>query len=145
MSRSSKAARLLRLEDAATELGWTGSARRERLKRLIFARENELGHTFAIRLKGPRRTGYRVTMGALRCNLPELFPSKISTLAGEMRELVGNLSVQFQEKIAQEVANATEPRLDELYLRQERIAEEMSKLVLAVQDLQSLSKVRRPR
>lgn len=123
---------LLTWNQAAKALGWTGKAAGRRLKRAVLARERQTGKRIATRLGSERRPDYRVTIGAIRRHLPELRPSKVDDLRERFGEYLASIDTRMSDSIAHHVAEYVEPRLDELWQRDEEIAERVNDLGLRV-------------
>jgi hypothetical protein len=122
---------LLTLPDAQQRLGMAGG-RGRRLKRLLLAREAEAGKRIMIRLSGGRRPKPRVTWSLLRKHCPELFESKVQQLERDMRGYLDAIDAKISESVAAHMTDQVEPRLDELWQRDEVIAESVRKLAQRV-------------
>ena len=119
---------LLSLDQAAGKLGWEGAHRRRRLKRLLFARERQSKVAIMTRLGSVKKPAYRVTMSALRRHTPELFKSKVDELADNFRVYLSTIDERIAEVAAAHVSEHVEPRLLELWERDEKIAEQVNAL-----------------
>lgn len=122
---------LLTLPDAQQRLGMAGG-RGRRLRRLLLAREAETGKRIMIRLPGGRRQNKRVTWSLLRKHCPELFESKVQQLERDMRGYLDAIDAKIIESVSAHVTDHVEPRLDELWQRDEVIAESVRKLAQRV-------------
>jgi hypothetical protein len=118
---------LLTLPKAQREIGMAGDNRGRNLKRLLFAREKATGQQIMVRWRkrGTTRTEYRVTMSALRRHCPELFPGKVDDLSRHFREYLLKIDERIAVIVADHVAEHVEPRLDELWRRDETIARQV--------------------
>lgn len=119
---------LLSLDSAAGKLGWEGAHRRRRLKRLLFARERQTKKPIMTRLGSAKKPAYRVTMSALRKHTPELFKSKVDELADNFRVYLSTIDDRIAEVAAAHVTEHVEPRLQELWDRDEKIAQQVDAL-----------------
>lgn len=119
---------LLTLDQAAAKLGWEGKWRRLRLKRMLFARERQTKRQVLTRLGSLKKPAYRVTWSALRKYTPELFKSKVQELEDNFRGYLSNIDDRIAEKTAEHVALHVEPRLQELWDRDEKIATQLDEL-----------------
>jgi hypothetical protein len=125
---------LMSFAQAAASLGWSGSkrARGLRLMRLVMAREREIGRRIATRIPNASRTNYRVTLSVLRRHLPSLFKSKVDELGENMRGYLAAIDEKIAEAAAEHVSEYVEPRLQELWDRDEHLAERVNDLGLRV-------------
>lgn len=116
---------LLSWKKATVELQWpdggTDAAGR-RLKRLVFARERQTGKQIATRLGAGSRTRPLVTMSAIMRHMPELRRSRVDRLAEALREYTTDTDRRVAEIVSEQFAETVEPRLDELYERDEKLA-----------------------
>ena len=119
---------LLTFEQAASKLGWTGRGRSRRLKRACFSRERRSGSAIVTRLGTEKKPDYRVTLGALRHAFPELFPSKVDSMQSSVRHYLSTIDSHIREKTAAYVTEHVEPRLEELWERDEVIAAQVEAL-----------------
>lgn len=119
---------LLSLDQAANKLGWEGAHRRRRLKRLLFARERQSKKSIMTRLGSAKKPAYRVTMSALRKHTPELFKNKVDELADNFRVYLSTIDDRIAEVAAAHVTEHVEPRLLELWERDEKIAQQVDAL-----------------
>ncbi len=131
-------------ERAACVLKWDGRHRGRRLKRLVLAREKQTGKRIAIRLGGEQRTVYRVTMSALRKHCRDLFKSKVDEVADNFKAYFKDLDERIASGVAEHVEEYVEPRLEELWQRDEKIAEQVSELGRRVAHIAGAS-IGRPR
>ena len=122
---------LLSLPDAQRRLGMPGPHGR-RLKRLLLAKEAQAGKRIMIRLSGGRRPKPRVTWSLLRKHCPELFESKVQQLERDMRSYLDAIDAKIIESVSAHVTDHVEPRLEELWQRDEVIAESVRKLAQRV-------------
>jgi hypothetical protein len=120
---------LLTFDEAAEKIGWTGKGRGRRLKRACFARERETKRRIITRMGSERMPAYKVTLGALRKAFPELFGrSKVDALQANFRNYLAAIDERIAEKTAAHVTEHVEPRLQELWERDEAIAERVDAL-----------------
>jgi hypothetical protein len=117
---------------AAASVGWEGKGRARRLKRLVFAREREKGNRIATRYGKGRKQRTKVSLSALRKHCPELFRSKVEDLADNLKAYLSEIDERIAAGAAQHVAEYVEPRLDELWLRDEKIANQVEALAQRV-------------
>jgi hypothetical protein len=103
-----------------------------RLRRLLLTRETETGKRIMIRLPGRRRQNKRVTWSLLRKHCPELFESKVQQLERDMRGYLDAIDAKISESVAAHVTDHVEPRLDELWQRDEVIAKSVRELAQRV-------------
>lgn len=122
---------LLSLPDAQRRLGMPGPHGRK-LKRLLVAKEQQSGKRIMIRLSGGRRPKPRVTWSLLRKHCPELFESKVQQLERDMRGYLDAIDAKISESVAAHMTDQVEPRLEELWQRDEVIAESVRKLAQRV-------------
>lgn len=122
-------------ERAAEKLGWSGSGRGRRLKRLVFSREEKTGKRIATRVGTSRRPAYKVSLSALRRHLPELFKSKVDELEAIVSGYLAGIDERIAGKVADHVDEYVEPRLDELWERDEKIAGQIVSLATRVEAL----------
>jgi hypothetical protein len=132
---------LLTLREAAAWLGW-GNNRfaARRLERRLVAKEKAIGRSLMVRTQGAERETRRVTVSMLRAYLPEARPSKVDELKRDMVKRLEGLDERIREGAAGYVAEHVEPRLDELWERDEQIAETLNQLGARVAVLLSPSK-----
>lgn len=111
-----------------------GAARR--LKRQVFAAERASGQRIAIRLQSEGgRTDYRVTMSALRAAFPERFQSKVDELQVQVRGYLSAIDARIEEAAAKQITEHVEPRLDELWHRDESLAESIGEVARGLDSL----------
>jgi len=109
----------------AGRLGWGESrAAAVRLKRAVLTRERELGKRIATRTGGH----HRITESALTRWMPELRRSKVDELAANFRSYLTDIDARISEGAADYVAKNVDPRLDELWARDEKLAENLDQL-----------------
>lgn len=132
--------KLMSLADAQRALGWEGPGGR-RLRRYLVKREKKIGRRIMLRVgtPGKHRHGggaYRVTMSALRRWCPELFDAEVSMAT--FREYVKGIDSRISLIVAEHVAEHVEPRLDELWQRDETIQNNLNELAVRVNTLAGL-------
>lgn len=120
---------------AAGSLGWVGRGRARRLKRIVFARERDTGKRIATRMGSSRKPAYKVSLSALRRHLPELFKSKVDELETIVTGYLAGIDERIAGKVADHVEEYVEPRLDELWQRDEKIAGQVVVLASKVEAL----------
>lgn len=121
-------------DQAAAELKWTGRHRGRRLKHYVLRREKQTGEKIALRVGTPRKPAYRVTMGALHQYCSELFEkkSKVDSLQAVMTAHLKQIDERIAMGVAEHVEDFVEPRFQELWERDEKIAEQVSELASRV-------------
>jgi hypothetical protein len=119
---------LLTFAEAAEKLKWKKPGAGRRLKRTCLSRERQSGKPFIVRLKGDNRVNYRVTIGALRTHMPELFHSAVDDLTRSFSEYLENIDDKLRDRVSEQIAETVEPRLEELWQRDEIIAENLNQL-----------------
>lgn len=124
--------RLLTFNEAAGRLGWAGRWRGLKLKRACFARERETKKRFITRLGSSRMPAYKVTLSALRRAFPELFASKVDTLQANFKNYLLAIDERISERVATHVDEHVEPKFQELWERDERIAGTVDELAKRV-------------
>lgn len=129
---SDDAARLLTFDEAAKRLKWEGRWRGLRLKRACFARERELKRRFVTRLGSSRMPSYKITLSALRRAFPELFASKVDSLQANFKNYLLAIDARISERVATHVDEHVEPKIQELWERDERIAGTVDELAKRV-------------
>lgn len=129
---------LLSFRKAAERIGWKGRAGEYKLLRVVFSKEKESGKQIATRFRGPKKTNCRVTISALRRHCPELFKSKVDELSENMRDYLHSIDTRIAEAAAAHVARHVEPRLDELWGRDEVIADKVDELGQRVTQIAAL-------
>lgn len=131
---------LLTFSQAQQALGMKGPGGR-RLKRMVLARERSSGKRIAIRC-GTKKPTYKVTMSALRKHLPHLFErSKVQTLGRDMQEYLDAIDDVIADRVWVHITDQVEPRLEELWERDETIALNVTNLAARVEQL---AKANRP-
>jgi len=118
---------LLTLPQAQSRLKMKGP-RGLRLKRYLLAKEKRTGKQIMQRLGGGKRASYRVTMSLLRKHCPELFKSKVDELQSNFRRYLSHIDARIREHAAEYVAEHVDPRLQELWQRDEMLAENLDEL-----------------
>ncbi len=131
---------LLTLAEAQREIGWNGP-RGRRLKRYLDKREKKLGKRIMLRMGPKSGTGcrYGVTMSALRRWCPELFAEELG--ASTFREYIKGIDERIGSIVARQVADHVEPRLEELWRRDETLANNINELAQRVQTIVGLARV----
>jgi LPS O-antigen subunit length determinant protein (WzzB/FepE family) len=127
--------RLLTLDQAAQQLHWEGRGRSRRLKRLLFARERQTKKRIMTRLGGDRRARYRITLSALRRYCPELFKSKVQELQDNLKGFLKSIDDRIADGVAEHVTTEVEPRLQELWERDEQLAGNIQEVARRVEQL----------
>jgi len=89
---------------------------------LLFARERQTKKRIMTRLGGDQRAKYRVTVSALRRSCPELFKSKVQDLQDNLKGFLASIDQRISEGVVSHVATEVEPRLQELWERDEQLA-----------------------
>lgn len=117
---------LLTFRKMAGRLGW-GPTRAAgiRLARAVRDRERELGKRIATRTAGGHQ---RITESALTRYMPELRRSKVDELAANFRSYLTDIDAKIAEGAAAYVAENVDPRLDELWARDETLAKNLDAL-----------------
>lgn len=129
--------RLLTPAEVERAIGF-GDGRGRKLVRLIRKREQKLGVQILHVRSGPQRRRYRVAMAALRSHLPELFRergSQVDGLDAAMREFLDDIDDRIANGIVKHHEAHVEPRLTELWERDEKIARNVIELTKRVRDL----------
>lgn len=117
---------LLTFRKMAARLGWGESrAAARKLARAIHARERETGKQIATRTTGGHK---RITESALTRWMPELRRSKVDELAANFRSYLTDIDAKIAEGAAAYIAENVDPRLDELFERDETIAKNLDAL-----------------
>jgi hypothetical protein len=128
-------------DKAASHLGWTGKGRARRLKRLVLSREKSTGKRIATRIGTRTRPAYKLSLSALRRHLPELFRSKVEDLADNLKSYLAEIDDRIAAGAAEHVAEYVEPRLDELWQRDEQIAHQVGEIATRLASMAKLLKV----
>jgi hypothetical protein len=124
---------VLSLPRAQREVGWGNASGGRRLKRYLLKREKALGRRIMIRVGGVDAPPYRVTLSALRRYCPELFGGETTPQnAALFREYIRGIDQRICEKVAEQIAEHVEPRLDELWERDEQIMGNVAELAKRV-------------
>lgn len=108
--------------------GFKGDRQGMRLRRIVEARERRIGKAIAVLVANGGRKHARVTMTALRQHLPQLFPSKVDTLARDMGGYLARIDGRMALIAKQAIDEQVRPHIKKLYDRDETIAEEVRKL-----------------
>lgn len=120
---------LLTFREAAEWIGWGNSrAAGRRLARRVIAKEKKLNRTLIVRTEGPERESRRVTRSMLRAHMREVLPSKVDELKRDMGRHLATLDERIRTASSAFVAEQVEPRLSELWQRDEQIAETVNQL-----------------
>ena len=120
---------LLTFREAAAWLGWGNSrAAGLRLKRRVIAKEKALKRALIVRIEGPERESRRVTRSMLRTHMREVLPSKVDELKRDFGRHLATLDERIRMASSAFVAQQVEPRLSELWQRDEQIAESVNAL-----------------
>jgi hypothetical protein len=125
----------LTIPEAQRRLGFKGDPQGRRLLRLLIAKERSAGARFLIRQGGGQRQRFKVTMTAIRRHAPDLLPSKVDKLRRDFSGYMKAIDDRIAEGAAQHVQRFVEPRLSELYDRDEEIAESVDELAQRVAKL----------
>lgn len=136
---------LMTLDQAALRLHWEGRGRARRLKRLLFARERQTKKRIMTRLGGEKMTKYRVTLSALRRYCPELFKSKVHELQDNLKGFLKSIDERISEGVVSHVATEVEPRLQELWERDEQLAGNIQEVAKRVEQLSAVTASRQKR
>lgn len=123
---------LLTLPQAQKALGMKGP-RGAKLKRLIQAKERKLRREIMNRIQGRRRTTHRVSLTMLRRYMPELFPSEFNAMERQVRMLTRSLDGRMREIATEEIHEQVDPRLKELWERDERLAKNVKEVAKQVE------------
>ncbi len=117
---------LLTFRKMASRLGWGDSrAASRKLARAVRAREQETGKRIATRTGGGHQ---RITESALTRWMPELKRSKVDELMVNFRAYLTDIDTKIAEGAAAYVSENVDPRLDELFERDEKIAKTVDQL-----------------
>lgn len=131
---------LLTFDQAAQRLHWEGRGRARRLKRLLFARERQTKKRIITRLGGELMPKYRVTLSVLRRYCPELFKSKVQDLQDNLKGFLASIDQRISEGVVSHVATEVEPRLQELWDRDEQLAGNIEEVAKRVEQIAGLAK-----
>lgn len=130
---------LLTWKKATVQLAWKDGgtpAAGRRLKRAVLAREAETGKQIATRLKRDgQRIPLRITMSAIMRWLPELRRSRVDSLSAALAEYRAETGKLLREMISGQIAEHVEPRLDELWGRDEVLAAQVEAVAKDVYSL----------
>lgn len=111
-------------------------SRGQMLGRLIAAAEKRAGVTIGVFIERKARRRRKVTLGQLRRHLPELFPpSSVSAVERTLRTYLAGIDQRIAEKCAEQIARDVDPRLDELWGRDEKLAQGLLDLTRRVAQL----------
>jgi hypothetical protein len=120
---------------AAAECGYGNSrAAVRRFKRLVENRERHLCITLTAKRSGEHP---RYNVELCREHIPELRQSRVEILARRLPDLVREIKDRVTEDAANAACERMEPRLRELWERDEQIAEFTERLDVRVQQLSS--------
>lgn len=129
---------LLTWREATSKLGWpdggTDAAGR-RLKRVVLAREVQSGRQIATRTGSGPAPQLRVTVGAVLRHLPELRRTRFDRFQANMTKLDTGITGRVSGIVADQLAELVDPRLDELWERDEVLAQEQERTALQVESL----------
>ena len=129
---------LLTWREVTTKLGWpdggTDAAGR-RLKRVVLAREAQCGKQIATRTGTGPAAQLRVTVGAVLRHLPELRRSRFDRFQADMAKIGTGITGRVSAIVADQLAELVEPRLDELWERDEVLAIEQERTAKQVESL----------
>lgn len=97
--------RYLTPDQAAALLGWEGTKRGYKLRRILFAKEREGGKRIMVRLGGAGAGArYGITEALLRRHCPELFHASHDELLGEVRHQLRAIDASVADRIIALVA-----------------------------------------
>lgn len=116
---------LLTFAAAQREIGIAGPGGR-RLKRYVLRREKQIGKQIAIRT-GTRRVTYKVSIAALRKHCPALFTDS-NALEREFKKHLKAIDDKIQERVIDHISEHVDPKIDELWQRDEIIANNVNQL-----------------
>lgn len=119
---------LLTWREATTALGWTDGgteAAGRRLRDKVLAREAQTGRQIATRSLGARPKPMWVTMSAIMRHMPELRRSRVDSLSKALAEYNAESDKRIARAIESKLAESVEPRLEELWQRDEKLAVEV--------------------
>lgn len=85
-----------------------------------------------IRMPGNKRTHLRVTMALMRRWCPEAFQSKVDSLQSDFRTYLKAIDQRIEAGAAAHVTKHVEPRLVELFKRDEKLAGNIDDLMRRV-------------
>lgn len=114
------------LPEAVKRLNFPGD--RRALLRVLVAKERASGVRFLIREGGAKRTLHKVTMTAIRRHAADLLPSKVDLLKRDFGAYLKAIDDRIAEGAARHVERYVDPRLAELWERDETIAESVDEL-----------------
>lgn len=117
---------LLTFRKMAERLGWGNSrAAAVKLARAVRTRERETGKRIATRTGGGHQ---RITESALTRHMPELSRSKVDELAANFKNYLTDIDAHIARGAAAYVAENVDPRIDELWERDEQLAGNIDQL-----------------
>lgn len=117
---------LLTWREATSALGWIDGgteAAGRRLKDKVLTRETQSGKQIATRDKGQRPMW--VTVSAIMRHMPELRRSRVDQLSKALAAYNAETDRRVAEAIEAKLAESVEPRLEELWQRDEKLALEV--------------------
>lgn len=117
---------LLTWREATSALGWSDGgteAAGRRLKDKVLAREAVSGKQIATRDKGKRPMW--VTIGAIMRHMPELRRSRVDALSKALAEYNAEADRRIANAIEAKISESVDPRLEELWQRDEKLAVEI--------------------
>ena len=138
-----KGEELLTMGAAQRALGLKWESRGRRLLRHVLAKETETGQRIAQRVTtrgSGRKRHLRVSLSSLRRHCPELFPSAVDELQRGFRTYLSEIDERVATITDERIAATVEPRLDELWERDEKIARSVKDLAVRVKSLAGVLK-----
>jgi len=120
----------------AAWLGWGDTAAAGRkLKRRVLARERALRRRIAVRLDGAKAPKHRLTRSLVMRYLPELRRSIVDELSSSLKSYLDEIDERIEDRTAAYVSEHVDPRLEQLWERDERIAKAVDELKMRVRRL----------
>lgn len=136
---------LLTWREATTRLGWIDGgteAAGRRLKNKVLTREATSGKQIATRDKGQRPMW--VTISAILRHMPELRRSRVDSLSKALAAYNAETDRRIEEAIEAKLAESVDPRIEELWQRDEKLALEIEAQGVRIHGLsRAVSRVRR--
>jgi hypothetical protein len=126
--------RYLTLDQGAELLGWVGEKRRDRLLRIIVAKEKRLGHELVPRLGGD---GTGVRYGLTEQILRRYFAEMFLTTPDELIERLGPALGRLDERIEVIVDERLAPQIEELRCSDALLARSVERVEKRVSALES--------
>lgn len=134
MSQESAESGLMTFRQAAAWLGMGKSRYAARkLERRVLSKERKLGASLVVRMSSAEKETRSVTGSMLRQHFPEFFPSKVKQLRRDMEQRLAAIDEHVRAASQAFVAQQVEPRLAELWERDEQIAESLNELAERVE------------